>query len=266
MHGIEKKCNTVGKGVGRGGPGSLGGTCGPLSAGSAFPFVQSMDEAHAVFTTIVASLKGCGDKYGDALHDWLSSVVDGQRPKCLPRLDKRRLSAGVRKRRQLAHDAAKAFRDLLRMRWSAGGGKRKVERQAERRSMHRSIRRQLEEPMDAACYYDGPDSSDDEAILCWPVACEEPFDESCSDYELERLRTIVKNARVLVSIFATGHGKDEADKAEKGLRQAEKMLEAEEAIHWSAAQHKIEKARKVERESQLEAAAQYDAWEDACMY
>ena len=59
----------------------------------------------------------------------------------------------------------------------------------------------------------------------------------------------MKNARVLVSIFATGHGKDEADKAEKGLRKAEQMLEAEEAIHWSAAQHKIEKARKVERES-----------------
>ena len=185
----------------------------------------------------------------------------------LPRLDDLRLSVELFRRRKLAKDVAKAYKEFVHARWSAGGRKRKkVERQAERRSMHRSIRRQLEEPMDAACYYDGDYSSDDEAILCWPVACEEPFDESCSDYELERLRTIVKNARVLVSIFATGHGKDEADKAEKGLRQAEKMLEAEEAIHWSAGQHKIEEARKVERESQLEAAPQYDAWEDACMY
>ena len=61
------------------------------------------------------------------------------------------------------------------------------------RSMRRSIRRQLEEPMDAACYYDGPDSSDDEAILCWPVVCEEPSDgpQPCSGYELKRLQTMV---------------------------------------------------------------------------
>ena len=220
-----------------------------------------MDQARAVFTTIVASLKDCGDKYGDALHDWLSNVVDGERPKRLPRLDKRRLSAGVGKRRQLARDAAEAFKDLLHVRWAAGGSKRKVERQAERRKS----RRQLEEPMSADCYYDALVSDDDDDDVVRPPHSCEPIDESCSDYELERLRKIVKNARVLVSIFATGHGKDEADKAEKGLRKAEKMLEAEEAIHQSVAQRKIEEARKVERESQLEAAARYNAWEDACM-
>ena len=230
-------------------------------------FVRAHHDARVVVAAAVAALSSSGDKYGAKLQAWLAGVVDGERPLALPRLDDLRLSVELFRRRQLAKDVAKAYKDFVHARWSAGGRKRKkVERQAERRSMHRSIRRQLEEPMDAACYYDGPDSSDDEAILCWPVACEEPFDESCSDYELERLRTIVKNARVLVSIFATGHGKDEADKAEKGLRQAEKMLEAEEAIHWSAAQHTIEEARKVECESQLEAAARYDAWEDACMY
>ena len=224
--------------------------------------IRAMDEARAVFTTIVASLKGCGDKYGDALHDWLSNVVDGQRPKPLPRLDKRRLSRSVSKRRQLACDAAEAFKTLLHVRWSAGRGKRKVERQAERRKSCR----QLEEPMSADCFYDGliasDDDDDDDAR---PPHSYEPVDESCSDYELEKLRTIVANARVLVSIFATGHGKDEADKAEVGLRQAVEQLEAEEAIHRSAAQRKIEVARKVERESQLEASARYDAWEDACM-
>ena len=60
---------------------------------------------------------------------------------------------------------------------------------------------------------------------------------------------------VLVSIFATGHGKDEADKTEVGLRQAVERLEADEVIHRSAAQRKIEEARKAERESQLEASA-----------
>ena len=107
-----------------------------------------MDEVCAVFVfrramdkvcTMVASLKGCGDKYGDELHNWLSNVVDGQRPKPLPRLDKRRLSASVANRRQLACDAAEAFKTLLHMRWSAHRGKRKVERQAERRKSHRQL-------------------------------------------------------------------------------------------------------------------------------
>ena len=149
--------------------------------------IRAMDEARAVFTTIVASLKGCGDKYGDALHDWLSNVVDGQRPKPLPRLDKRRLSRSVSKRRQLACDAAEAFKTLLHVRWLAGRGKRKVERQAERRKSCR----QLEEPMSADCFYDGLIASDDDDNDdARPSHSYEPVDESCSDYELEKLRTL----------------------------------------------------------------------------
>ena len=205
-------------------------------------FVRAHHDARVVVAAAVAALSSSGDKYGAKLQAWLAGVVDGERPLALPRLDDLRLSVELFRRRQLAKDVAKAYKDFVHARWSAGGRKRKkVERQAERRKS----RRQLEEPMSADCYYDGfvcDDDDDDDDVR--PPHSHEPIDESCSDYELERLRTIVKNARALVSIFATGHGKDEADKAEKGLRQAEKMLEAEEAIHWSAAQHKIEEARK----------------------
>ena len=236
-------------------------------------FVRAHHDARVVVAAAVAALSSSGDKYGAKLQAWLAGVVDGERPLALPRLDDLRLSVELFRRRQLAKDVAKAYKDIVHARWKKSSVnntrkcKRKVERQAERRSMRRSIRSQLEEPMDAACYYDGPDSSDDEAIMCWPAVCEEPSDDPqpCSDYELERLRTIMANARILMTIFETGHGKDEADKAKEGFRQAAELLEAEEAIHRSAAQRKIEVARKVERESQLEASARYDAWEDACM-
>ena len=78
-----------------------------------------MEHAHAVVANTVAALKACGDKYGDDLHDWLSTVVDGQRPTRVPRLDQRGRSAAVCKRRQLARETAMAFKDFVHARWLA---------------------------------------------------------------------------------------------------------------------------------------------------
>ena len=231
-----------------------------------------MESARAVLAATVAALNGCGDKYGDKLHEWLSNMVDGQRPQPVPRLDERRLSAKVCRRRKCARDAATAFRALVHARWSGSNtarkGKRKVERQAERRSIRRNVGSQLEEPMDADRYYDdGPDVSDDEDAV-WPPVSQELSDGddgpvACSEYEIDRLRTIVANCRVLVNLFASDE--EEAAKSSNALSKAVQKLEAQEAINQSVAWRKLEHARKAQRQSQLEAAARRDAWEDACM-
>ena len=228
-------------------------------------------DTRVVVAAAVAALSSSGDKYGAKLHAWLANVVDGERPSTVPRLDDLRLSIELFQRREKVRAVVKGYRDLLNAHWKVNNSARKAKRKGERQAERRQVRRQLEgqhvEPTsadgcsDGGCSYGG---MSDDADCSWPL--DNPPNDgpaACSDYELERLRTIVANAHVLVTMFGAGqYGEEEAAKAAEALRLAVEQLEAQEAINQAAAQHRMEDTQKAQRQSQLEAAARCDAWQD----